>query len=46
MSWWKIVLLVIAGLALAGGMYGYYLYKYAEVDIYVPMFADNCGEFI
>ncbi len=43
MSWWKIVLLTIAGLAVAGVMYGYYQYKYAELDPYVPMFSDNCA---
>ena len=44
MSWWKIILLILGGLALAGGMYGYYMAQYAEMDIYVPMFNDNCGD--
>lgn len=44
MSTWKIVLLVIAGLAIIGVSVGYYMFQYAEVDMYVPMFADNCGE--
>ncbi len=44
MSWWKIISLLVGGLALAGSMFGYYMWKYAELDMYVPMFIDNCGE--
>lgn len=44
MSWGKIVLLVVTGLILCGGGVGYYFYNFAEFDIYVPLYADNCSQ--
>jgi aldose sugar dehydrogenase len=44
MSWWKILLLAVGTMAVTGIMWGYYMWEYAETDIYVPLFADNCGE--
>ena len=43
MSWGKIVLITLGVLALVGGGIVYYLFSYAELDIYVPMYVDNCG---
>ncbi|MFK7912771.1 MAG: PQQ-dependent sugar dehydrogenase [Pseudomonadales bacterium] len=44
MAGWKIALITAAVLTLGGIAVGFYFYKYAELDIYVPMFADNCGQ--
>lgn len=43
MSWWKIVLIVLAVLITGGIGVAWYVINYAEIDIYVPLFADNCG---
>jgi len=44
MSWWKILLLVGGGLVVAGIGIAWYLLSYAELDIYVPLYADNCAQ--
>ena len=44
MSWWKILLITVLVLALGGAGVGWYLYNFAELDPYVPLFADNCGQ--
>jgi glucose/arabinose dehydrogenase len=41
MSWWKISLIV---LALVGVAIGWYAFNYVELDIYVPLYADNCAQ--
>ncbi len=43
MGWKKILLIVIGVILLGGGGIAWYVMNYAEFDIYVPMFADNCA---
>ena len=44
MSWWKISLIVLSVLALVGVAVAWYAFNYAELDIYVPLYADNCAQ--
>lgn len=44
MSSWKIALITVGVIALGGIAAGFYLYKYADFDIYVPLYADNCAQ--
>ncbi len=43
MSWWKILLLSLVALAAIGAGTFYYMYNHADLDIYRPMYADNCA---
>jgi glucose/arabinose dehydrogenase len=44
MSWWKITLIVFSALALVVIAIGWYVFDYAELDIYVPLYVDNCAQ--
>lgn len=43
MSWWKILLILIFVLVFGGLGVAWYVVSYVEFDIYVPLYADNCG---
>lgn len=43
MSWWKITAVALAVVATAAGVVIWYLVGYAELDIYVPLYAEHCG---
>ena len=44
MSWWKVLLLVFGLLVLGGVGTAWYLLNVAELDPYVPLYADNCAQ--
>jgi len=44
MSWWKISLIVLSVLALIGAAVAWYAFNYVELDIYVPLYTDNCAQ--
>ncbi len=43
MSWVKISLIIVGVLALVGAGIVYYWFSYAELDIYVPLYVENCA---
>ena len=43
MSWKKILLIVVGVTVVSGVGTGWYLITYAELDVYAPMYADNCS---
>lgn len=44
MSWKRIILVLFSVLTLGGIAIGWYLVSYVELDIYVPLYADNCAQ--
>ena len=44
MSWKTIILVLLSVLTLGGIAIGWYLVSYVELDIYVPLYADNCAQ--
>lgn len=43
MAWWKILLISVCVLVLGGVTVAWYVINFVELDIYVPLYADNCG---
>ncbi|NOX51043.1 MAG: hypothetical protein GXP16_10995 [Gammaproteobacteria bacterium] len=44
MSWWKILLIVVGVLTLGGIGVAWYVINHAELDMYVPLYVENCGQ--
>ena len=43
MAWWKILLISLLVIVLGGVGAAWYVMNYVELDIYVPLFAENCA---
>ena len=43
MAWWKILLLVVVAIVGGGIGVAWYVINHADLDIYSPMYADNCA---
>jgi len=44
MSFWKTALVIVGVLGVGGVGVFWYVENYAELDIYVPLYIDNCGQ--
>ena len=43
MAWWKILLIGLLVLVVGGAGVAWYVMNYVELDIYVPLYTENCA---